>query len=249
MQKNYTQYVDLSGQGIKNTLSYFEKINIDLQRQRFASGTKVFDQVIPKVWNINEANIEHLDSGKKFANFLDCNLHVVGYSKPVDLEIDLNKLKDKIFTRPDKPNWIPYVTSYYKTDWGFCMSQKQKDSLPKGKYKIKIVSSFTDDYLELSHAILKGKQKKEIFFSSYVCHPSMANNELSGSIVMNALLEYVRIHYPNSEFSYRFLMLPETIGSITYLSRFANIMKENIICGFNLSCVGDERAYSHLQSP
>ena len=111
------------------------------------------------------------------------------YSKPVDLEIDLNKLKDKIFTRPDKPNWIPYVTSYYKTDWGFCMSQKQKDSLPKGKYKIKIVSSFTDDYLELSHAILKGKQKKEIFFSSYVRHPSMANNEISGPIVMNALLE------------------------------------------------------------
>ena len=248
-EKLYPICRSITGEGIKNTLSYFEKINIDLQRQRFESGTKVFDWVIPKVWNISEAYIEHLDSGKKFANFLDCNLHVVGYSKPVDLEIDLNKLKEKIFTRPDKPNWIPYVTSYYKTDWGFCMSQKQKDSLPKGKYKIKIVSSFTDDYLELSHAILKGKQKKEIFFSSYVCHPSMANNELSGPIVMNALLEYVRINYPNSEFSYRFVMLPETIGSIAYLSRFANEMKENIICGFNLSCVGDERAYSHLQSP
>ncbi len=248
-KKLYPICRSITGDGIKKTLSYFEQINTDFQRERFASGTKVFDWEIPKVWNISDAYIEHLDSGMKFANFLDCNLHVVGYSKPVEFEMDLSELKEKIFTRPDKPNWIPYVTSYYKRDWGFCMSEKQKNALPKGKYKVKILSSFTDDYLELSHALLKGEKRNEIFFSSYVCHPSMVNNELSGPIVMNALLEYVRINYPNPKFSYRFVMLPETIGSIAYLSRFLNEMKENIICGFNLSCVGDEKAYSHLQSP
>ena len=127
----------ITGDGIKKTLSYFERINKDFQREKFPSGSKVFDWVIPQVWNISEAYIEHLDSGMKYANLKDCNLHIVGYSKPVELEMDLNELKEKIFTRPDKPNWIPYVTSYYKKDWGFCMSQKQKDELPKGKYKIK----------------------------------------------------------------------------------------------------------------
>ena len=128
----------ITGAGIKKTLSYFEQINKDFKRERFESGTRVFDWVIPKVWNISQAYIEHLETGVQYANFLDCNLHIVGYSKPVELEMDLNDLKKKIFTRPDKPDWIPYVTSYYKKEWGFCMSQKKRINYQKENIKLKL---------------------------------------------------------------------------------------------------------------
>ena len=239
----------ITGAGIRQTLSYFEEIHPELKRIQFNSGDKVFDWEIPKEWNIEDAYLQHLESGKRYAEFSKSNLHIVGYSEPVDLVLDLNDLQDRIHTLSNQPSVIPYVTSYYKKTWGFCMKDFEKKSLPKGKYKVFIDSKLANGKLDLSHAMISGSSSSEIFFSSYVCHPSMANNEISGPVLVNALIDYVKSNYKNNKYSYRFVLVPETIGSIAYLSRFSEIMKKNIICGFNLSCVGDERCFSHLKSP
>ena len=237
----------ITGDGTRMTLSYFEKINPEFRRLKFKTGQKVFDWEIPKEWNIKDAYLEH-ESGEKYAEFKKCNLHIVGYSKPVNKKISKKELLNYIHTQKDQPDSIPYVTSYYKERWGFCLSENQKSKLPDGNYKVIIDSDLKNGNLELSDAIFKGKTKKEIFFSSYICHPSMANNELSGPVLLNAIMHYIKSNYPKSKFTYRFVLLPETIGSIAYLSKFMKVMKSNMICGFNLTCVGDERAYSYVGS-
>ncbi len=237
----------ITGDGTRMTLSYFEKINPEFRRLKFKTGQKVFDWEIPKEWNIKDAYLEH-ESGKRYAEFKKCNLHIVGYSKPVNKKISKKELLNYIHTQKDQPDSIPYVTSYYKERWGFCLSENQKSKLPDGNYKVIIDSDLKNGNLELSDAIFKGKTKKEIFFSSYVCHPSMANNELSGPVLLNAIMRYIKSNYPKSKFTYRFVLLPETIGSIAYLSKFIKVMKSNVICGFNLTRVGDERAYSYVVS-
>jgi len=237
----------ITGEGTRKTLTYFEKLNPEFKRLKFKTGQKVFDWIIPKEWNIKNAYIEH-SSGTRFAEFNKCNLHIVGYSKPINRNISKKELLNYIYTQKDQPNSIPYVTSYYKERWGFCLSENQKNKLPDGNYKVFIDSSFKKGNLDISHAILKGMTKKEIFFSSYVCHPSMANNELSGPVLLNAIMLYIKSNYPKSKLTYRFVLLPETIGSIAYLSKFLKVMKSNIVCGFNLTCVGDERTYSYVSS-
>ena len=237
----------ITGDGTRMTLSYFEKINPEFRRLKFKTGQKVFDWEIPKEWNIKDAYLEH-ESGKRYAEFKKCNLHIVGYSKPVNKKISKKELLNYIHTQKDQPDSIPYVTSYYKERWGFCLSENQKSKLPDGNYKVIIDSDLKNGNLELSDAIFKGKTKKEIFFSSYICHPSMANNELSGPVLLNAIMHYIKSNYPKSKFTYRFVLLPETIGSIAYLSKFMKVMKSNMICGFNLTCVGDEGAYSYVSS-
>ena len=237
----------ITGNGTRKTLNYFKKINPEFKILNFKSGTKIFDWKIPLEWNIRDAYIEH-ESGKKFAEFSKSNLHVVGYSSPINKKISKKELLKKIYTQKDQPNSIPYVTSYYKRRWGFCLSEKDKRKLPSGNYRVFIDSDFKKGNLQISHAVLKGQTKKEIFFSSYVCHPSMANNELSGPVLLNAIIKYIKKNFKKRKFSYRFVLLPETIGSIAYLSRFKDIMKKNIICGYNLTCVGDSRFYSHVAS-
>ena len=235
----------ITGDGVKKTLKYFLKINPEFKIINFRSGLKVFDWKIPQVWNINDAFIEH-ESGKKFAQFSKLNLHVVGYSSPINKILSKEKLLKHIYTQKNQPNSVPYVTSYYKKRWGFCLSENEKKKLPKGKYKVFIDNNFKKGNLKVAQAIIKGFSEKEIFFSSYICHPSMANNELSGPVLLNAIMKYVKKKRRN--FTYRFVLLPETIGSIAYLSKFKNIMKKNIICGYNLTCVGDDRAYSYVTS-
>tara|TARA_Y100000590_G_scaffold461217_1_gene622312 strand:+ start:33911 stop:35170 length:1260 start_codon:yes stop_codon:yes gene_type:complete len=237
----------ITGQGTRQTLKYFKKINKEFKNIKFSSGKKVFDWTVPKEWNIEDAYIQH-ESGKKFAEFKKCNLHVVGYSKPINKKISKKELLKHIYTQKDQPNAIPYVTSYYKERWGFCLSENVKQKLPRGNYRVFINSNLKKGNLTLSHAILKGSSKKEIFFSSYVCHPSMANNELSGPVLLNAIMKYVKKNYKKRKFTYRFVLLPETIGSIAYLSKFKDTLKRNIICGYNLSCVGDDRSYSYVAS-
>lgn len=238
----------LTGKGTQRTLRFFKNINSEFKIINFRSGDKVFDWKIPLEWNIRDAYIQH-SSKKKFAEFKKNNLHVVGYSKPVNKIISKNDLLKNIYTQKNQPAAIPYVTSYYKERWGFCMSEKMKKKLPNGKYKVFIDSDLKKGFLEVMQAKLKGKSKKEIFFSSYVCHPSMANNELSGPVLLNAILKYIKEKYPKRKFSYRFVLLPETIGPIAYLSKFKNLLKKNVICGFNLTCVGDERAYTMVETP
>lgn len=237
----------ITGEGTRRTLEYFQNVNPELEFVAFKTGEKVFDWEIPQEWNINDAYIEH-ESGKRFAEFRKNNLHVLNYASPIDQNLKLEDLIDHIYTLPDQPKLIPYVTSYYNKRWGFCMSHEEKCRLPEGTYRVFIDSTLADGTLNLAHAVIKGKLSREIFFSSYVCHPSMANNELSGPVLLSALMRYVKQHYPERNFSYRFVLLPETIGSIAYLSRYHQVLKSNVHCGFNLSCVGDERVYSHVQS-
>ena len=238
----------LTGEGNRKTFKYFMKINPEFKWIKFNSGKKVFDWNIPNEWNIKDAYIQH-QSGKKFAEFKKLNLHLMGYSTPINKIISRKDLLKKIYTQKDQPSVVPYVTSYYNKNWGFCLSEKQKKLLPNGKYRVFIDSSLKKGKLEIIHSVLKGKKKKEIFFSSYICHPSMANNELSGPVLLNAIMKYVKSTYSKTNYSYRFVLLPETIGSIAYLSKFKNILKRNVVCGFNLTCVGDERAYSLVHSP
>jgi aminopeptidase-like protein len=237
----------LTGHGTRRTLEYLKNINPDLCIHSFKSYTKVFDWQIPDEWNIYDAYIEH-ESGKKFAEFSVNNLHVLGYSTPCDINIPLEELLPHIYTQPDQPDLTPYVTSYYYERWGFCMPENDKKSLPKGKYHVVIDANKGPGSLELADLIINGESSNEIFFSTYVCHPSMANNELSGPVISTALIQYVKEKYPNPKYTYRFVFVPETIGSIAYLSKHLDELQENVVCGFNLSCVGDDRAYSHINS-
>ena len=187
--------------------------------------------------------------GKKYAQFSKSNLHIVGYSIPIDKWISKNELLKHIHTQKNLPNAVPYVTTFYKKNWGFCLSENEKKKLPNGKFKVFIDSNLQPGVLNLAEAKLRGRSKKEIFFSTNICHPSMANNELSGSVLASALLKYIKNNYKKTYYSYRFIFVPETIGSIAYLSKKYREMKKRIIAGFVLSCVGDERNYSHISSP
>ena len=248
-KKLYPINRSLTGDGTRETLKYFEDFFPGLERLKFKTGEKVMDWNIPQEWNAREAYIEHIDSGRRYAEFSKLNLHLLGYSEPVDKVMSLDELKPYIYTDPDQHDAVPYVTSYYSRRWGFCMSQSDKDLLPSGLYHAVIDSKLEDGYLEMDHMRIKGESTTEIFFSSYVCHPSMLNNELSGPLVLGALIEYIQSKYPFPKKSYRFVLLPETIGSIAYISTFAKDLKKNVICGYNLSCVGDERAYSYVETP
>ena len=247
MQNLWDYPRSLTGHGTRKTLKYLKSINPDLKIHSFQSGMKIFDWEIPYEWNIYNAYIEH-ESGKKFAEFINNNLHVLGYSTPCDIHLSLSELLPYIYTQPDQPDVIPYVTSYYNDNWGFCMSDNDKQELPDGNYHVVVDAEKGPGTLELADLVIKGESSDEIFFSTYVCHPSMANNELSGPVLSSALIQYIKSKYNKSKYTYRFVFLPETIGSITYLSQNLKELKKNVICGFNLSCVGDERAYSHIKS-
>jgi aminopeptidase-like protein len=244
----FPQCRSITGKGQRDTLKYFEKINPDLNRIKFNTGDRVFDWVIPKEWIINDSYIEH-ESGIKFAEFSKSNLHVLNYSSPINQSMPKKELLKNIYTQEGFPSAIPYVTSYYKDNWGFCMSQDDLESLPDGKYRAYIDSNFIDGTLEMSEACLSGKDNQEIFFSTYVCHPSMANNELSGPVLASALMSYIKNNYPDNRMSYRFVFLPETIGSIAYLSKRHKLLKSNVLAGYVLSCVGDNLEYSLIHGP
>ena len=237
----------ITGHGTRATLKYLKGINQELNIHSFKSGTKVFDWEIPDEWNIYDAYIEH-ETGEKFADFKNNNLHILGYSIPCDMYLSLAELLPHIYTQPDQPEVIPYVTSYYSNNWGFCMSDNDKKKLPDGKYHIVIDAIKSRGTLELSDLIIEGEKSEEIFFSTYICHPSMANNELSGPVLATALIQYIKSKYTKPKYTYRFVFAPETIGSIAYLSMHIKELQDNGICGFNLSCVGDNRSYSYIES-
>ncbi|WP_350585734.1 DUF4910 domain-containing protein [Pseudoalteromonas sp. RB2-MNA-CIBAN-0110] len=236
----------LTGNGVRETLSYIKKIIPELTVHQVPSGTQAFDWTVPKEWHIEEAYI--LDpSGNRICDFQTCNLHLMGYSVPVDSVMPLDELQKHLYSIPSLPDAIPYVTSYYKENWGFCLSHKQRQTLPKGDYKVVIKSSLFDGFLNYGEVIIPGKSEKEVLLSTYVCHPSMANNELSGPVVSTALAEAIK-NMDNREYTYRILFLPETIGSIVYINKHLARLKQHLHAGFIVTCVGDERDYSYLSS-
>ena len=236
----------ITGDGVRETLNYVNNVLPDLVIHEVKSGTKVFDWKVPKEWSIREAWIKD-ENGKTIVDFTKNNLHLVGYSHPIDKWVNLEQLQEVLHSLPNKPNAIPYVTSYYKEYSGFCITENDRKKLKNIKYHLYIDSSIKDGNLNYGELIVPGKSKQEIFISTYICHPSMANNEISGPVVSMAIAKLIT-SIPNNKYTYRFIFIPETIGSITYLSKNYKILKENVYAGFNISCVGDNRAHSFLPS-
>lgn len=236
----------ITGPGVRQTLGIIQRELPELAIVEVPSGTKCFDWVVPDEWTINEAFVERSD-GVRVIDFASNNLHVVNYSRPIDAILSLEDLQPYLHSIPEMPDAVPYVTSYYNERWGFCLSHTARKALKPGKYRVKIDSRIDSGSLTYGEIILAGSSNKEVFLSTYVCHPSMANNELSGPVVTIALLKWLR-SLPNRKYTYRAVFIPETIGSLVYLSRNLSQMKASIVAGFNVTCVGDERQYSYLPS-
>ena len=241
----------LTGAGVRKTLNIIKQEFPQLNIKKIKSGKKVFDWNVPPEWNVSEAFV--IDKyNNKIIDFKKNNLHLVGYSTYIKKYILKKDLFKNLYFIKNQPKAIPYITSYYKKRWGFCVSFNQYKNLDKqyssnDKFKVIIDASLNKKgNLNYGEIILKGKSKKEILISTYICHPSMANNELSGPIVSMGLINYFKRKKLNK--TLRFIFIPETIGSISYLSNNVKYLKENVIGGYNLSCVGDERQHSCMFS-
>lgn len=236
----------LTGNGNRETLKILSEI-IPLNVYEIPSGTQCFDWIVPPEWNVNEAWIKD-ESDNVLIDFKVNNLHLLGYSEPIDDLLSFQELKKNIFTLPDQPNLIPYLTSYYKKRWGFCMSHDQYIKLDdKINYKVKIDSKLDEDgSMTIADLIIKGKSDKEIIFSTYICHPSLANNELSGPLVTAFI--YNKLKDKELYYTYRFIFVPETIGTISYLSIYGNELKQNVVGGFVVTCIGDNRGFTYKRS-
>jgi aminopeptidase-like protein len=233
----------ITGNGVRETLRVIAQ-RIPLEVREIPSGTDVFDWTVPKEWNIRDAYVKD-SGGRKIIDFKNSNLHVLNYSSAIHKTISLSELRQHLFTLPQYPDWIPYRTSYYQENWGFCLTQKQYESLGEDEYEVVIESSLEDGYLTLGECYLEGEMKDEILVSTHVCHPSLCNDNLSGvavaTFLAHALLQQKR------RYSYRFLFVPGTIGPITWLALNEDRI-EKIRHGLVVACVGDRGSMTYKQS-
>jgi len=233
----------ITGNGLRQTLSALKK-QIPLQIHEVPTGTQVFDWTVPKEWNIRDAHVKN-SKGEKIIDFKRSNLHVVNYSIPVRKTMPLKDLQRHLYTVPEHPNWIPYRTSYYKESWGFCLSHEQFLQLEDDEYEVHIDASLEDGYLTYGECYLRGESEDEVLLSTHACHPSLCNDNLSGVALLTFLAKYLR---PLAlRYSYRFLFIPGTIGSITWLclneSRVSSIKH-----GLVVACVGDPGKSTYKRS-
>ncbi len=242
----------ITGEGVRQTLKdlkdYIRPAGVELKISSIPSGTNVFDWTVPKEWKIREAYIED-ERGDHIIDMKESNLHVLGYSTPVDEWVDLDELKKHVYVEENQPDVIPYVTSYYKERFGFCMSKNKLDSLKDGRYHMYIDSELFEGVLNYAEAVIPGESDEEIMFSTYFCHPSMADNECSGPALVGELINTIA-SMDHRRYTYRFVFVPETIGSITYLSQDEHVtyLQKHLKAGFVLSCVGDDNDYSMIHS-
>lgn len=233
----------ITGDGIRRTLAMIAD-RIPLQTVEVPSGTPVYDWIVPKEWNIRDAYIKSGD-GERVVDFKKCNLHVLNYSVPVRTRMSLDDLRPHLFTIPEKPDWIPYRTSYYKEDWGFCLSHNQMLALADDDYEICIDSSLEDGHLTYGEYFLPGRSAEEVLISCHACHPSLANDNLSGISVATFLAK--SLIGQDLRYSYRFLFIPGTIGAIAWLARNQEATRR-IAHGLVLTCVGDSGDFHYKKS-
>ena len=235
----------LTGEGVRETFRHIKEHLPGLTVHAVPSGTEAFDWVVPNEWEITEAYIED-SSGKRLVDFANNNLHVVGYSTAVDVSLSLDELQEHLHSLPDKPEAIPYVTSYYSDRWGFCLTHLQRMALVPDTYRAVIRARKFQGVMNYAELIIPGESSKEVFLSTYICHPSMANNEVSGPSVLTFVAKWLQS--APRHFTYRLVFLPETIGAIYYLSQHLEHLRQHVHVGFNISCVGDDRNYSFVSS-
>lgn len=233
----------ITGDGVRETLSIISE-HIPLVTHEIPSGTKVYDWEIPPEWNIKTAWVKN-SKGEKIVDFDKSNLHVLNYSIPVSKEVTLEELKEHLFTLPDEPNKIPYKTSYYSRNWGFCITQNQFDNLEDGMYWVMIESTLQPGFLTYGEYFIQGKTNDEVLISTHICHPSLCNDNLSGIAISTFLAKSLRIL--NLQYSYRFIFIPTTIGSIAWLSLNEKEI-DKIKYGLVLTLLGDNGKFNYKKS-
>jgi len=237
----------LTGNGNRETLKILSEL-INLEIAEVPSGTLCYDWNVPAEWNIHEAWIKD-SKGNKIVDFKDNNLHILGYSEPFNGKLNFEELKTHLYTLPEQPDLVPYLTSYYKLRWGFCLSHNKLLTLDKEDiYEVCIDSSLDENgSMTIGEAVIEGESEKEILFSTYICHPSMASNELSGPLVSAFIYNELKKNR-NLRYTYRFLFVPETIGSIYSLSVKGEYWKKYLQAGFVITCIGDNGKYTYKKS-
>lgn len=233
----------ITGDGVRATLARLAQ-EIPLEVHEVPSGTAVFDWTVPREWNIRDAWVKNA-AGERVIDFRDHNLHVVNYSLPVRRRMSLAELRPHLHALPAQPDLIPYRTSYYKEDWGFCLAQRQLEQIPEGEYEVCIDSTLADGHLTYGEYLLEGESPDEVLVSCHVCHPSLANDNLSGIAVATSVARQLA-QMPRRH-SYRFLFIPGTIGSITWLSRNQDRVRA-IRHGLVLTCIGDRAGFTYKRS-
>lgn len=235
----------ISGAGLRETLGIVGERLPGYTTVEVPSGTRVLDWIVPDEWWVRAAWIDTPD-GRRICDFATCNLHLVGYSTGIDAVLSREQLDAHLHSLPGQPEAIPYVTSYYERRWGFCLSHRERESLLPGDYRVHIEAGHQPGSISYGECLIPGESEAEVLLSTYCCHPSMANNELSGPVLLAHLGEWLA-REPR-RLSYRLLFLPEMIGSIAYLARMREHLQRRVVAGFQVSCVGDERGWGYLPS-
>lgn len=233
----------ITGDGVRQSLDILAR-RIPLAVREVPSGTPVFDWTVPQEWNIRDAYVRN-SRGEKVIDFRQSNLHVLNYSTPVRATMPLAELKKHLFTLPGQPDLIPYKTSYYRRNWGFCLSHRQLQSLEDGDYEVVIDATLADGYLTYGEVYLPGETEDEILLSCHICHPSLCNDNLSGVSVLTLLAE--QLAAAPRRHSYRFLFIPGTIGAITWLAQHAAAVSR-IHHGLVVSGIGDRGGLTYKKS-
>lgn len=226
----------IAGPGFRATLDRLEDVCGPLERHTFRTGERVHDWAIPEEWELRSAWIRD-PSGRVVVDAAASNLHVVSHSVPVRARMTLDELQAHLHSLPDQPDAIPYRTSYYEPAWGFCLTERVRAALEDGEYEVCIDATLGPGVVELGEVVVEGREPGEILLSTYCCHPSMANNELSGPVVTAELARRLR-EGPAPRLTHRLIWVPETIGAIAYLSRFGERLREHLVAGYVITCIG-----------